>query len=150
TLYNLRRNLTDLRDALGPEAHRLQTPTPRTLRLDLAGADVDVLRFDAAIAAGDGPSLERAVRLYRGPLLVECSEEWIIPERTAREQAYLGALESLAREARAQKDREAEGHYLRRALAVDPLREGAQQALMESLAAQGDVSAALLVYREYR
>src|SRR5712692_5372236 len=54
-LYNLRRNLC----------------------LDLAGADVDVLRFDAAIAAGDEPSLERAVRLYRGPLLMECCEEWI-------------------------------------------------------------------------
>src|SRR5438309_5349617 len=39
-LYNLRRNLTDLRDALGEEVHRLQTPTARTLRLDLTGADV--------------------------------------------------------------------------------------------------------------
>jgi predicted ATPase/DNA-binding SARP family transcriptional activator len=149
-LYNLRRNLTDLRDALGPEAHRLQTPTSRTLRLDLAGADVDVLRFDAAIAAGDGPSLESAVHLYRGPLLMECCEEWIMPERTAREQAYLGALETLAREAQARGDREAERRYLRRALGVDPLREGAQQAVMEVLAAQGDPSAALLVYREYR
>src|SRR5436190_9659761 len=38
---NLRRTLTDLRRALGLEAARLQSPEPDTLRLDLAGAQVD-------------------------------------------------------------------------------------------------------------
>src|SRR5262249_24407888 len=37
----LRNTLADLRRALGPEAARLRSPTPRTLSLDLAGADVD-------------------------------------------------------------------------------------------------------------
>src|SRR5436305_6840837 len=45
-LYNLRRNLSDLRQALGPEGHRLCTPTPHTLSLELDGAWVDVARFD--------------------------------------------------------------------------------------------------------
>src|SRR5436309_1914914 len=36
--YNLRRNLSDLRRALGPEAARLYSPTPAGLSLDLTGA----------------------------------------------------------------------------------------------------------------
>src|SRR5215831_7731090 len=38
---NLRLSLCDLRRALGVEAHRLQAPTARTLRLDLEGSTVD-------------------------------------------------------------------------------------------------------------
>src|SRR5437763_11132705 len=68
-LYNLRRALTELRDVLGSAAPRLCSPQPHTLALDLAGAEVDVLTFDAALARGDEASLERAVELYRGPLL---------------------------------------------------------------------------------
>ena len=63
--FNLSRNLTDLRHMLGPEARRLDAPTPRTLRLDLVGAEADVLIFDEAITCGDPTSLERAVALHR-------------------------------------------------------------------------------------
>src|SRR5262249_33158440 len=78
-LYNLRRNLMVLRQALGAEAGRLRTPNRTTLGLDLTGAAVDVVAFDAAIAAGDERSLEAAVALYRGPLLEGCLEEWVLP-----------------------------------------------------------------------
>ena len=44
----------DLRRALGAEASRLQSPTSRTLRLELSGAAVDVLAYEAAIARGAG------------------------------------------------------------------------------------------------
>src|SRR5438093_13542046 len=36
---SLRKSLTDLRAALGPEACRLRSPTPQTLSLDLSGAE---------------------------------------------------------------------------------------------------------------
>src|SRR5262249_19589114 len=68
---------------------------------DLSGAEVDVIAFDDAIARGDSASLGEAVELYRGPLLEGGTEEWVRPERDAREQAYLGALERLAAEAQA-------------------------------------------------
>src|SRR5437868_1609029 len=42
-LYYLRRSLTDLRHALGIEAARLVSPSRPTLRLDLAGVEVDVV-----------------------------------------------------------------------------------------------------------
>src|SRR5262249_39100639 len=59
-------------------------------------------------------------------------------------------LETLAEAARGRGDHEAAARYLRRSLAVDPLRESGQRALMEALAAEGDVLAATLVFREYR
>src|SRR5262249_48052963 len=94
----------------GPEAGRLLSPHPGTLALDLTGASVDVLAFDAAIARGNHdplrgyPALEEAVVLYRGPLLEECTEEWLFQERQVREQAYLAARETLAAHALAHVD----------------------------------------------
>src|SRR5205085_11536218 len=105
-LASLRSCLKDLRRALGAEAARLHAPTPRLLALDLAGAQADVVAFDAGIAQGDAPALEAAIALYRGPLLVEWTEEWAFAERQAREQAYLTALERLAQAAQAGGDRE--------------------------------------------
>jgi predicted ATPase/class 3 adenylate cyclase len=147
---SLRVTLSHLRGALGPEADRLRSPTLRTLCLDLAGAEVDVAAFDAAIARGDGTSLQQAVALYRGPLLEGCTEEWAFQERQVREQAYLQALETLAAGALTQGAAGAAAGYLGRATAVDPLRESAQRGRMEALAAGGNYAAALLTYRELR
>lgn len=146
----LRNSLTDLRRILGPQAYRLRSPSSHTLALELGDADVDLVAFDRAIAQGDPPALARAVALYRGPLLEGCVEEWVVPERQAREQAYLQALERLAAHALAAEEWGAAECYLRQVVAVDPLRESAQRALMQSLAAGGNTAAVLLVYRELR
>jgi predicted ATPase/DNA-binding SARP family transcriptional activator len=147
-LATLRRYLTGLRRALGPEAYRLHSPLASSLAIDLAGADVDVLTFDATVARGDQQSLEEAVAVYRGPLLEGWTEEWVFQERQVREQAYLKALETLAAMARGEPERAA--GYLRQAVSTDPLRESAQRALMELLAGTGNYAAALAVYRELR
>jgi predicted ATPase/DNA-binding SARP family transcriptional activator len=147
---SLRSSLADLRLALGPDAGRLRSPTTHTLSLDLSGTDVDLLAFDTAIARGDLDALAEAVALYRGPLLEECAEGWILAERQAREEAYLIARERLAAHALGVGDIAAAERHLRRAVAVDPLRETAQRALMQALAAGGSYGAALLAYRELR
>jgi DNA-binding SARP family transcriptional activator len=146
----LRNCLTDLRRALGPEAARLRSPSPRTVSLDLTGAEVDVLAFDAALARGDPGALEEAISLYRGPLLEACTEEWLFQERQVREQALLEALERLAALAEEKQDLAVAERYLRRATAVDPFRERTQRSLMELLAAGGNYAGALLIYRELR
>jgi predicted ATPase/DNA-binding SARP family transcriptional activator len=148
--HNLRVTLADLRRALGPEAGRLQSPTRHTLSLDLSGTTADVVAFDAAVAHHDSASLERAIALYRGPLLEGCGEEWAFPERQSREQAYLAALETLATQARAGGDPGEAERHLRRAVAVDPLRETAQRGLMQVLAGGGSYAAAAQVYRDLR
>src|SRR5882724_3516234 len=48
--FYLRKALSNLRQALGPEAGRLLSPTSRTLRLDIIGAFADVVAFDSALA----------------------------------------------------------------------------------------------------
>jgi predicted ATPase/DNA-binding SARP family transcriptional activator len=155
-LASLRISLNDLRRALGAAADRLGAPTTQTLCLDLTGAEVDVLAFDQAVtrAARDPlrgePALEAAIALYRGPLLEGWMEEWVFQERQAREQTYLGALETLAGRALASGEPAAAVRHLRRALAVDPLTDTAQRALMQALAASGDYAAATQVYRDFR
>jgi predicted ATPase/DNA-binding SARP family transcriptional activator len=149
-LGSLRISLKDLRGALGVEASRLRSPTSRTLALDLVGAQVDVLGFDAAVARGDPGSLAAACSLYRGPLLEECAEEWVFQERQARAEAHLAALERLAAEAMSGGDPARAERYARRAVAVDPLRESAHRGLMEAQAAGGNYAAVLATYRELR
>ncbi len=149
-LDNLRHCLTDLRKTLGQEAARLGSPTHQTLCINLSGWDVDVVAFDAAITKGDSVSLAQAVSLYRGPLLEGCTEEWVLPEREAREQAYLQALEALAQSEIERQEFKAAIGRLRLVVTIDPLRESAQRSLMQALATDGEYAAAVQVYRELR
>lgn len=149
-LSSLRRTLTDLRAALGPEACRLESPTPRTLRLDLTGASVDVMRFDAGIHAGDLEFLRRAVQAYRGLFLEGCAEEWAFAERRARQEAYLRALERLAEAARRTGDHAEAVRLLRLATMADPLRESSHRQLMRALAGAGSHAEAVAVFHALR
>jgi predicted ATPase/DNA-binding SARP family transcriptional activator len=148
-LANLRLSLTDLRKALGVAADRLRSSDVHTLSFDVAGADVDVVAFDAAITSGDPADLQQVVASYRGSLLEGCAEEWIIQERAVREAACLRSLETLADQAIKQINPSAAVDYLRRAVAINPFRETAQCALMEALVAAGDHTAATLSYRAF-
>lgn len=149
-LYNLRRNLSDLRRVLGPEAGRLLAPRGEGVRLDLDAALLDVAQFDCAVRRGDEASLLEAVALYRGDLAEGCGEEWIGPEREARTGACAAALETLADLAAERGDHAAASRHLRRAAALEPFRDSVRRRLLHALVAGGDAAAALLVYREYR
>ncbi len=150
SLANLRRSLVNLRDALGPDADRLHSPAPGALAFRADGADVDVLRFDAACARGDREAVQQAVSLYRGPLLEDCTEDWAAPERSAREEAFLEACERLAALLSGENDSAGAVRVLRRALEIDPLRETALRALMDTLADAGNPAGALEVFRRFR
>ena len=146
---NLRRTLTDLRQALGEAGDRILAPTPHTLSLSLTPDEADIVAFDVAIRRGDAASLERAVTLYRGPFLENCLEEWALEARTARQQDYLNALQSLANEAVERGEGEAVS-LLRRLLVADPYRESAYRMLMECLAKESGFAAVTEVYRDLR
>ncbi len=148
-LLYLRRELTYIRKALGEESDRIVS-TGRSLHLDLAGVDCDVAQFDAAIVRADESSLDLAVSVYCGTLLEGCYEEWVTLERSSREQAYLNALERLAESAALRGDSSVAVSRLRAVVAVDPLRESTQRALMKALADIGDSAAAIQVYRDLR
>ena len=148
--YNLRQCLTNLRHALGTAAGSLHAPTPHVLRLSSEHVESDVRAYEALIAEGSPSALERAVTLYRGPLMEGCLEECFILERAAHEQTYLAALETLARLASERNDPSAAVRYLRLLLAADPFREAACGALMAALAQCGDHAAVNRVYRDLR
>jgi predicted ATPase/DNA-binding SARP family transcriptional activator len=146
---NLRVALSELRSALGAESRRLRSSDRHTLALDLTDAEVDILRFDAAIRSGTLSALEQAVALYRGPLLEDCHEEWVPQEREAREQVYLQALQTLGDASLASEDYDAASGYCQQIVRTDPWREGARRRWMEALAKKGDTNAALQVYRTF-
>lgn len=146
---NLRVILSELRAALGSQGARIETPSRHTLSLKLAGANVDVLTFDAAIKRGTPTALEAAVALYQGPLLEGCLEEWVPQERNARQQSCLLALQTLANSAKATGDHGREIGYWRRAIGIDPLWDTARHGLMEALDRSGDTNTALHVYHEF-
>jgi len=129
----LRRTLTDLRRALGTETERLQAQGRRTLKLDLTGCLVpDAVAFEAAAMQGDS----RALELYNGPFLAGFTDDWILLERERLQGLYRDALERRA----AQVGPVEATQLLRRALALDPLREPTVRQLMEALARQGDTA----------
>ncbi len=143
----LRQSLAHLRKTLGHQADRIRAPRPRALWLDLKGADVDVVAFDQAVRRGDPRSLEVAIDLYRGPLLEDCGEPWILPYREHRRYAYLKALETLSQHCSATHDDEGAIRYLRLAVAADPGGETHHRALMAMLQKTGDYTGAVEVYR---
>jgi predicted ATPase/DNA-binding SARP family transcriptional activator len=150
SLADLRRSLRFLRDALGSEAGRITSPTPRALQIDLTGAACDVTEFDLLLRHGDEASLSRAVDLYQGPLLLGCLEEWVSPEREAREQAAISALERLADLSGERGDYRSSAGRLGRVLDLDPLRETAVRGLMNALASEGRHAATAETFRNFR
>jgi len=149
-LFYLRRGLSDLRRSLGAESACILSPTSRTLALNRAGARVDVLEFDSAVARADHESLKRAVGMYVGPLLPGWLDEWVLSERSSRERAYLDALERLAADAMEREREEEAVEWLQRAVREDQSRESAQRSLIMALAAIHDFAGMARAYRTFR
>jgi predicted ATPase/DNA-binding SARP family transcriptional activator len=146
---NLRVNISELRQAFGDQGERLSSPNRRSLALDLTGARVDLHIFDAAIQSQNLQALHEAVQLYRGPLLADCTEEWVRKDRAKRVQNCLQALLTLADDALAKEDHAAAVGYCQQALTIHPLGEAALRRLMTALANSGDHNAALYAYRKF-
>lgn len=149
-LANLRRALTDLRRALGPEARRIETPSQNTLRFCAQGADIDVIAFDEAIARGEDEDREAAVACYGGTLLEGCYDDWALTEQQRREEAYDSARTALAQQATRRGNHAEAARHWKALTVLDPLREAAWRGWMQALADTGSVAAALEVYRQLR
>lgn len=141
-LTNLRAVISDLRQALRGQAGRLLTPDRRTLAFDFSDAAIDLASYNVALLKGN---LEEAVALYSAPLLQDCDEEWIGPERGAREQECLAALRELAKRAEPGKAVE----WAQRAVVVAPWQDGARRDLMSAYVRAGDHTAAVTAYRDF-
>jgi len=152
---------TNLRNAL----HLLRTHLPLveacihsdnksvTWRAD-APAHVDLLEFDAryqeAIRATDSElaqiAFADAVAHYRGELLPDCYEDWILPLREEWQQRYYQALQHLAHRLEQQRKYVDAIEIAQKMMQIDPLQEGSYALLMSLQAARGDRAAALRTY----
>jgi len=146
---NMRPILSELRNGLGDQSKRIQSPNRQTLMLDLDGSDVDVVAFDAAAKSGKLADMQKIAALYRGPLLEGCTEEWVFQERAVRERQCLDALLALGENAMANADYASATSFYERAATMDPLWDAAQRGWMEALAQNGDRNAAMRVYRDF-
>jgi DNA-binding SARP family transcriptional activator len=146
---SLRHTLVDLRKVLPAGL----IAEGRTLALDPAAVDVDVVAFTQQAAAGTPESLGHAAALYRGDFLdgfvlrEPAFEEWLVTERARlREQAIDVFVRLLTQQRAAGRAAEAIQTAVR-LLGLDPTQETAHRLLMRLYVQQGRRGAALRQYQ---
>jgi DNA-binding SARP family transcriptional activator len=124
--------------------------------LNPAAITTDVGDFEGALAepapgAGDtdrAGRLQRALDLYRGPLLPGFYDDWIVPERQRLADRFIQALRRLTGLLSQSGDPDRALDFAGQAVTADQLREEAHAELIRLLAAAGQPAAALQQYRE--
>ena len=148
-LTNLRRELHLLRRAL-PEPDALILIEHRTVQWRSDGPfGFDVAEFEAAVERGrrgDSAAFEEALRLYDGPLLPTCYDDWIGSHRERLNGLHLEASERLVADLEERREYRRAIQLQRHLIQLDPLRESAYQTLMRIAALAGDRSAGLQAY----
>jgi DNA-binding SARP family transcriptional activator len=91
----------------------------------------------------DNELVERALDLYRGPLLDGCYAEWCLVERERLEGLYLSALDDASMKAEARLDFEAAAQWASTLLRIDPAHERSHRRLMRFYYAMDDRTRAL-------
>jgi predicted ATPase/DNA-binding SARP family transcriptional activator len=135
--------VTRLRKGVGPEAI---ARVGAAYRLDLAPDDVDVMRFQRLLAAGD---VEAALAEWTGPPLAGLDASGLAATVDALVEQWLGAVEQqLAR--RVESDAVGAIGPLTELTATHPFREGLWALLMTALYRVGRQADALAAYRRAR
>jgi DNA-binding SARP family transcriptional activator len=143
---NLRKLLHDFRHSLPDTDEFVEIDNKIVRWIPTGPADVDVLRFRDALAAGD---LELAARVYSGDLLPACYDDWVLDERAElRAEAY-GAFMRLTEETAGRNDHNATIRYAQRIIDLEPTDEAAVRIQMEAHLALGNRAAALRVYHRF-
>ncbi|MFQ5421196.1 MAG: BTAD domain-containing putative transcriptional regulator, partial [Anaerolineae bacterium] len=139
---NLRQYLHRIRRALepvDPNGQFLNTEgNDVSIRLP-EGCFLDVIEFQTAVTPPH-TDLPYAIELYRGDLLEDIYEDWVVPERERLAQRYREALLHLIDQKEAAQQYPEAIQYARRFLAADPLLERGHVRLMQLYYAAGDRS----------
>ncbi len=154
---NLRQLLHQFRQAfpavehfLSANTHTLHWHSATPFHLDVAEFEQALTLADAATRSNDQHVLQVALgqadNLYRGELLPDCYDEWILPERERLRQRHLQALEQLLRLFEGQGDTATAIRYTQRLIGLDPLSEDLYRHLMRLFALKNDRASALHVY----
>ena len=144
---SLRNALWAIRKALGGDADALVATRERVGLAEPPAVWVDVAEFAELSAKGE---LERALDLSRGTPLAGFEDDWAYELRDDHREALSGVLEQLAAKAEANSDGAAATEWARRRVALDPLDEAAQRALIARMIEAGDRSGAISAYGRFR
>lgn len=93
--------------------------------------------------------LQRALKLYRGPFLSDCYEDWAEPLRRDLEQALVITLSATSAHLLHQEEYEGVELAASKALELDPFEETAVETLMNSALSQGTPRSALELYESF-
>jgi DNA-binding SARP family transcriptional activator len=149
-LYNLRLTLPDVSIYLESGVQTLQWRNSTAFVLDVALFEAELAQADRARQANNfvlaRKALERAVDLYKGDLLPNCYDDWIIPLREDLRRAYLRALQQLILILEQLREYPSAIDYALRILQQDPLHEATYRCLIRLHALNGERAAALRVY----
>jgi class 3 adenylate cyclase len=126
-----------------------------SIELNREAVRTDVAEFERALAeAGRARSdtmrvdrLTAALELYSGPLLPGHYQDWVIAEQDRLAELHFQATESLVGILGSVGELGEALRHARRAVTIDPLREGAHVLVMRLLAGMGQSAA---VHRQYR
>ena len=149
-MYSLRRTLTDLRQALGDYATAIQSPTQSTLQLCSDTVWTDVAEFDSVIRSADDSSLGEAMNLYRGPLLNDWRQDWVVLERAVKERTLIEALVRQSERSEERGDSNSAAEALRHLFLLDPHDEATFRRLATNLRNAGNLSGAQKAYEEFK
>ncbi len=149
SLDSLHQSTRQVRLALGEDAVRMESQKG-FLRLNLDGAEADIVTFQKAIAQGTVDALETAVKLHSAPLLELWDDGWVRGEREKLRGQYLSALKTLAAACREQGDHAAASAYLRLFMKIKPSEEWVWRELMVDLVRSGERYQALKLYEQAR
>ncbi|GHO87484.1 BTAD domain-containing putative transcriptional regulator [Dictyobacter formicarum] len=157
---NLRQLLYHLRQSL-PQAEQFLSINKQSVQWLPSRADapwtLDVLQVEQAFKQAQQAqhdkdisttrqAFEQVVHAYRGDLLPDCYDEWIIPERDRIRQLFLQAAERLATLLEEEHDYDAALSVARQLLHHDPLHEASYRQLMRLSSLQGEHASALRAY----
>jgi DNA-binding SARP family transcriptional activator len=98
----------------------------------------------------DRDSVERAVKLYRGDLLEDLYDDWVVYERERLRELFCRAMEALITRYVVQERWADAVAAAQRLLSMDPLREPVHRQLMHCCCMQGDKPAAVKHYVRFR
>jgi DNA-binding SARP family transcriptional activator len=115
---------------------------------------IDVVDFEAALAESarqaspqqKEAALSRALSLYKGDLLPDLYEDWVLQKRERLRTLFLRAAEELVLLLEDQRRYDDAIVEAQRLLHADPLQESSYRHLMRLYAARGDRAAALRTY----
>jgi DNA-binding SARP family transcriptional activator/TolB-like protein len=149
--HSLRNCLLELRKALGPSAGRYLVADFANCRIQDAVVDLD--RFEALSRSPNRAELQAAAGLYRGEFLADFDidsepfQEWLAAERDRTLALICDILQRLTAAQDAAGEADAAIQSGRRLVALDPLSELGQRALMRAYAHAGRRGEALRQYK---